>query len=99
LDLGADALIETVVADFETAEGRSTARDGLKENIGGVRVSEVRRQRSQRSRVRSNWRHDPVRARSKQVVASKSKRIRSMSRLMPHKDDDPSPAGDTLTQL
>ena len=41
MDLGADALIKTVVADFETAEGRSTARDGLKENIGGVRVSEA----------------------------------------------------------
>jgi hypothetical protein len=30
-----------------------------------------------------------VRARSKQVVAGKSKRISSMSRLMPQKDDDP----------
>jgi hypothetical protein len=30
-----------------------------------------------------------VRARGKQVVAGKSKRIRSMSRLMPQKDDDP----------
>src|SRR5262249_2462695 len=42
-----------------------------------------------RSRVRSNRRHDPVRARSKQVAAGKSKRIGSMSRLMPQKDDDP----------
>jgi hypothetical protein len=30
MDPGADALIKAVVADFETAEGRSTARDGLK---------------------------------------------------------------------
>src|SRR5262249_34493642 len=42
-----------------------------------------------RSRVRSNRRHDPVRARSKPVVAGKSKRIGSMSRLMSQKDDDP----------
>src|SRR5262249_35263092 len=47
-----------------------------------------RRQRSQRFRVCSNWRHDPVPARSKQVVAGKSKRIGSMSRRMPQKDDD-----------
>jgi hypothetical protein len=38
--------------------------------------------------VRSNWRHDPVRARRKQVVAGKSKRIGSTSRLMPQEDDD-----------
>jgi len=38
--------------------------------------------------VRSNWRRDPVRARRKQVVAGKSKRIGSMSRLMPQEDDD-----------
>src|SRR5215831_3156978 len=42
-----------------------------------------------RFRVHSNWRHDPVRARSKPVVAGKSKRIGSMSRLMPQEDDDP----------
>jgi hypothetical protein len=33
LDPGTDALIKAVVADFETAEGRSTARDGLKEKF------------------------------------------------------------------
>src|SRR5262249_17533605 len=48
-----------------------------------------KRLRLMRSRVRSNWRHDPVRARSKQVVAGKPKRIRSISRLMPQKDGDP----------
>jgi hypothetical protein len=50
--------------------------------------------------VRSNWRHDPVRARSKQVVAGKSKRIGSMSRLMPQEDGDRrqlKAAGDTST--
>ena len=33
MDPKADALIKAVVADFETAEGRSTARDGLKEKL------------------------------------------------------------------
>ena len=30
---GADALIKAVVADFGTAEGRSIARDGIKEKV------------------------------------------------------------------
>jgi len=41
LDPGADALIKAVVADFETAEGRSTARDGLKEKLTGSKPSEI----------------------------------------------------------
>jgi hypothetical protein len=42
LDPGADALIKAVVADFETAEGRSTARDGLKEKLTGSKPSEIK---------------------------------------------------------
>jgi hypothetical protein len=42
MDLGADALIKAVVADFETAEGRSTARDGLKEKLTGVKPAEIK---------------------------------------------------------
>jgi hypothetical protein len=33
MDPGSDALIKAVVADFETAEGRSIARDGLREKF------------------------------------------------------------------
>ena len=35
LDPRADALIKAVVADFETADGRSTARDGIKDKLTG----------------------------------------------------------------
>jgi hypothetical protein len=33
IDLGSDALTKAVVADFVTAEGRSIARDGLRERL------------------------------------------------------------------
>jgi len=33
MDLGSDALINAVVADFVTAEGRSIARDDLREKL------------------------------------------------------------------
>ena len=33
MDPGADALVKAVVADFGTADGRSIARDGLKEKL------------------------------------------------------------------
>ena len=36
MDPGADALIKAVVTDFETADGRSTARDGLKDKFKPV---------------------------------------------------------------
>jgi len=42
LDPGADALIKALVADFETVEGRSTARDGLKEKFTGSKPAEIK---------------------------------------------------------
>ena len=42
MDPGADALVKAVVADFETSEGRSTARDGLKERLTGSKPSEIK---------------------------------------------------------
>src|SRR5215510_10833750 len=42
LDPGADALIKAVVADFGTAEGRSIARDGLKEKFTGSKPAEIK---------------------------------------------------------
>jgi len=34
-------LIKAVVADFETSQGRSTARDGLKEKLSGLKPAEI----------------------------------------------------------
>src|SRR6516162_1654931 len=34
-------LIKAVVADFETSQGRSTARDGLKEKLSGLKPVEI----------------------------------------------------------
>jgi len=34
-------LIKAVVADFETSQGRSTARDGLKEKLTGLKPAEI----------------------------------------------------------
>ena len=42
IDPGSDALIKAVVADFETAEGRSIARDGLREKFTGSKPAEIR---------------------------------------------------------
>ena len=42
MDPGADALIKAVVADFGTADGRSIARDGLKEKLGGSKPAEIK---------------------------------------------------------
>ena len=42
MDPGADALIKAVVADFGTAEGRSIARDGLKEKFAGSKPAEIK---------------------------------------------------------
>jgi hypothetical protein len=41
-DAGANALIKAVVADFETAAGRSAARDGLKERFAGSKPGEIK---------------------------------------------------------
>jgi hypothetical protein len=35
-------LIKAVVADFETAQGRTVARDGMKEKLSGLRPTEVK---------------------------------------------------------
>src|SRR6516165_6445318 len=42
LDPRADALIKAVVADFDTADGRSTARDGIKDKLTGSKPSEIK---------------------------------------------------------
>ena len=42
MDPGADALIKAVVADFGTAEGRSIARDGLKEKFTGSKPEHIK---------------------------------------------------------
>src|SRR6516165_9544640 len=42
MDPGANSLIKAVVADFETAEGRTTARDGLKEKFTGSKPGEIK---------------------------------------------------------
>jgi hypothetical protein len=39
---GANALIKAVVADFGTTEGRSIARDGLKEKFTGSKPAEIK---------------------------------------------------------
>jgi hypothetical protein len=41
LDPGANPLIKTVVDDFSTAQGRSTARDGLTEKLKGIKPAEI----------------------------------------------------------
>lgn len=42
LDSGGNPLIKAVVADFDTSEGRSTARDGLKAKLAGANASEIK---------------------------------------------------------
>ena len=41
-DAGSNALIRAVVADFETAEGRSAARDGLKAKLAGGKSGDLK---------------------------------------------------------
>lgn len=41
-DPGANELIRAVVADFDTAEGRGAARDGLQARLSGSKPAEVR---------------------------------------------------------
>jgi hypothetical protein len=41
-DAASNALIKAVVADFETSEGRSLARDGLKERFAGSKPAEIK---------------------------------------------------------
>jgi hypothetical protein len=42
MDPGSNELIKAVVADYETAEGRSAARDGLKTKFAGSKPADVR---------------------------------------------------------
>src|SRR5262245_44726376 len=42
MDLGSNPLIKAVVADFETADGRSITRDGLKEKLTGSKPNEIK---------------------------------------------------------
>lgn len=44
MDPGADSLIKAVVDDFGTAEGRSIARDGLKEKLAGTTPAAMKAQ-------------------------------------------------------
>jgi hypothetical protein len=41
-DAGASELIRAVVADLETSEGRSAARDGLQAELSGGRVTDIK---------------------------------------------------------
>ena len=41
MDRGANPLIKAVVSDFDTSQGRSTARDGLKEKLRGLKPPEI----------------------------------------------------------
>jgi hypothetical protein len=42
MDPKSNALIKAVVADFETAQGRSTARDGVKAQLTGSKPAEIK---------------------------------------------------------
>ena len=42
MDTGSNPLIKAVVDDFATSEGRSTSRDGLKEQLTGKKAAEVK---------------------------------------------------------
>ena len=41
-DSGSNPLIKAIVADFQTGEGRSTARDGLKEKFLSIKPPEIK---------------------------------------------------------
>ena len=42
MDPGSSPLIKAVVADFETTQGQSIARDGLKEKLAGSKPAEIK---------------------------------------------------------
>lgn len=42
MDVGSNPLIKAVVSDFETTQGRSTARDGLSEKLKGLKPAEIK---------------------------------------------------------
>lgn len=41
-DPGSNALVKAVVADFETSEGRSLTRDGLKQKLSGSKPADIK---------------------------------------------------------
>jgi hypothetical protein len=41
MDAGTNPLIKAVVVDFDSAQGRSTARDGLKEKLKGMKPADI----------------------------------------------------------
>ena len=41
MNAGSNPLVKAVAADFETAQGRSTARDGLSEQLKGKKPAEI----------------------------------------------------------
>jgi hypothetical protein len=41
-DAATNPLIKAIVADFETSEGRTTARDGLKEKFKGLKAADIK---------------------------------------------------------
>jgi hypothetical protein len=41
MDAGTNPLIKAVVVDFDSAQGRSTARDGLKEKLKGIKPADI----------------------------------------------------------
>jgi hypothetical protein len=41
-DAAANPLIKAVAADFQTSEGRTTARDGLKEKLKGIKPADIK---------------------------------------------------------
>jgi hypothetical protein len=42
MDSGSNPLIKAIVADFQSSEGRSTARDGLKKKFAGSEPTEIK---------------------------------------------------------
>ena len=42
MDPGSNPLIKAIVADFETAEGQSVARDGLRETLASINPTEIK---------------------------------------------------------
>jgi hypothetical protein len=44
MDPGSNPLIKAVVADFETPQGQSTARDGLREKLARIKPAEIKAQ-------------------------------------------------------
>jgi hypothetical protein len=42
MDAASNPLIKAVVADFETAQGRSTARDGVSEQLKGKKPADIK---------------------------------------------------------